>query len=282
MIPSTSVAIADSHVAHTTTMEDYVIVQQPDEIRDDESVGGFRGDGDDDDDDDSYDYCDDVYCQEAQSADDQDDDHSVDLTVGSEPGDIKDSIILTVPTVLMKDLDDAHAAAALARPPDSSEEKTVASAPAENAPPTEPSDKKNGLSPVELEDDNGDGGKNLVEPANCYLASETDKKSMDAEDGSTSQAIPASLSRASNKKRRKKLKLMKKNKAAANAAHSLSGRGPGGIKANKSKKMTRSPSGPTRGASRKVSNIAAVCARETMATYRHEVLCSGMSKQSCY
>lgn len=97
-----------------------------------------------------------------------------------------------------------------------------------------------------------------------------------AESKAAAAAIAANnLSRASNKKRRKKLKLIKKAQAAANAAEALAARTAAVSKMNQAKKIIPAPT--SRSTSRKVANIAVACARETMATYRQEVLCSSLS-----
>lgn len=284
-MPSTSAAVAENHVVPFSSVEDYVIVQQPDEIRNNNgNVGDFRGGDNENDDDDSYDYCEDAFSHGSADADDQDDDHSVDLTVGSESGDAKDSIVITVPSVLMKDLDDAHAAAELARASDDSlEDNEGASAPDEETSAEEPNAAPETQASAPSTSNKAE--EKVLEATQTTSTTENSVKHPSAAAKSTSSAPPVTLSRTSNKKRRKKLKLMKKAQAAANAAHLLSGRSVDGNndkQANKGKKTTSPSAGPGRSASRKIANIAVVCARETMASYRHEVLCSGMGKQSCF
>jgi hypothetical protein len=214
-------SVAMGEIQHVESSEDYIMVHQPDEMRDDLS------------DDDSYDYCEDVYSlhSTAQSmstcsgAAENVVPKDVILTVSSglmedldETHAATELAQITVPSVLMKDLDEAHAAAKLARIPDL-EQRSVASA----------------LS--------------------------------DVQDAVT-------LSRASNKKRRKTLKLMKKAKAAASAAQSLSEKARAAARSNlcpqkASKSKMRTPGSRS---SKKVANIAVACATETLSAYREELL----------
>ncbi len=87
-------------------------------------------------------------------------------------------------------------------------------------------------------------------------------------------------SRTSNKKRRKKLKLLKKAQAAASAAHKLSERSIETMKMPKAHtggnypqlQALRIRASPSRGSSKKIANIAVVCAKETMSAYREELM----------
>jgi hypothetical protein len=95
----------------------------------------------------------------------------------------------------------------------------------------------------------------------------------------------APTSRTSNKKRRKKLKLMKKAHAAAVAAKNLSGKTSSSssrvstsasskgvvVSTNSSTKFLAS-STPRSSSSKKVANIAVICATESLAAYREEVM----------
>lgn len=239
-------------------MEEYVIVPQPNEIRDNNvSIGGRNGSEMNDDD--SYDYCDDAFSQGEPFADSDDDDNSV----ASRSCDNKDSIIISVPSGLMKDLDEAHAAAALARVSDVSELIDSPSVSTKDTPVQEPE-----------ESDDVSIQKTIADNTKPLEASTSDAR---AEAKATAEdAIAANnLSRASNKKRRKKLKLMKKAQAAANAAEALATRTAAMSKMHHPKKII--PATTSRTTSRKVANIAVACARETMASYRQEVLCSSLS-----
>lgn len=182
--------------------------------------------------------------------------------VASRSCDNKDSIIISVPSGLMKDLDEAHAAAALARVSDVSELIESTSVSTKDTPVQEPE-----------ESDDRSIQKTIIDDTNPLEASQSNAR---AESKAAAAAIAANnLSRASNKKRRKKLKLIKKAQAAANAAEALAARTAAVSKMNQAKKIIPAPT--SRSTSRKVANIAVACARETMATYRQEVLCSSLS-----
>lgn len=198
--------------------EDYIMVQMQhaEEMRDDLS------------DDESYDYCEDVYSIHSN---------------GSTPSICSEvhGSVLTVPSVLLKDLDEAHAAAALAIQ-DSEEQKSVASSVTKG---------------TDLSIANKDTRSNK---AQSKPENETSSKKI-------------TLSRTSNKKRRKQLKMLKKAQAAENAAKALAekaGRtvaGTSGLtkkSSNKAKKATNS------GRSKRVHPHVA-CATETLASYREEV-----------
>lgn len=258
-----SAATQKTEVLHA--MEEYVIVPQPDEVPPDEmrnnnvTTGGH--DGSEINDDDSYDYCEDVFSQGEPFADSDDDDNSV----ASRSFDNKDSIIISVPSGLMKDLDEAHAAAALARVSDVSEQMESASVSTKDTPVQEPE-----------ETDDGSIQKTKMDDPKPLEASKSSAQAESKAAEAAAAAIAANnLSRASNKKRRKKLKLMKKAQAAANAAESLAARAAAMSKMQQAKKIM--PASTSRTTSRKVANIAVACARETMATYRQEVLCSSLS-----
>lgn len=296
----------------------------------------------DDIDDNSYDYCEDA-CSLLSS-----DEHGQDLLYDSlEMTDsslhLKDSI-LTVPSVLMKDLDDAHAAASLTRITDlavdnssgsslpsslgSSEESkfpdehhcdNVASF---SSPPTDAVVKNEFLFSAI--------GGNVESPTPTYPTSEVvdcektidsstrrceslESLSHDQEAGTgveeeetvvrsevvvsiaplplvttrthqnavnSSSVDSLNISRTSNKKRRKKLKLLKKAQAAASAAHKLSERSLETMKMTKAHaggtypplQALRMRASPSRGSSKKIANIAVVCAKETMSAYREELM----------
>jgi len=241
------------------SLEEYVIVPQPDEIGNNNASSGGHDESEINDDD-SYDYCEDVFSQGEQFADSDDDDDSV----ASRLCDNKDSIIISVPSGLMKDLDEAHAAAALARVSDVSEMVESASVSTKDTPVQEPE-----------ESDDASIQKTSMDDTRPSEAPKTNEQA-DSKAAAAAAAIAANnLSRASNKKRRKKLKLMKKAQAAANAAEALAARTAAMSKIHQAKKII--PASTSRTTSRKVANIAVACARETMATYRQEVLCSSLS-----
>lgn len=202
---------------HATESEDYIMVQIDDEMRDDLS------------DDDSYDYCDDVY--------------SVHSSGGQTPSICSEAngSVLTVSSVLLKDLDEAHAAAELAQIRDS-EDQTVDTSisVAKSQPESECQVKKTGAKKQ-------------------TPASGTEK--------------PISLSRTSNKKRRKQLKLLKKAQASANAAKSLSEKT---AKASASsaglprKSATKAKKSTTNSRSKKVHPHVA-CATEILVAHREEL-----------
>ena len=92
-----SVAISDVEMEQNDSSEDYVLVDHASDLTDDE-------------DDDSYDYCEMEYDEDDE---DEDDDHDVDDDV--EMHHLNNPSIFSVPHTLMKDLDEAHAAAELVR-----------------------------------------------------------------------------------------------------------------------------------------------------------------------
>ena len=140
-------------------------------------------------DDDSYDYCD-VYSV-----------HSNSEQTASICSEVNGSV-LTVPSVLLKDLDEAHAAAELAKI--DSEKSVDGSLSAPNGP---------------IETESKTSTNETKEKKKKKKASEKKKKEIAP---APSPAQMVSLSRTSNKKRRKQLKQMKKAQAAANAAKALS------------------------------------------------------------
>ena len=206
--------------------EDYIMVeiQHALEMRDDLS------------DDDSYDYCDDV-CS-IQSSD-------------QTPSICSEALgsVLTVPSVLLKDLDEAHEAAALAIK-DSEEEKSV----------TSPPSVANGDSPTVVTD----------------VTIEKKKSSGSLPKKNEAPAKKPSLSRTSNKKRRKQLKMMKKAQAAENAAKALAEK-----KARSEAKAIDLPKMPKKSTAKakKATNSGRIkrvhphvaCATETLAAYREEL-----------
>jgi hypothetical protein len=211
--------------------EDFILVQQPDEMRDDLS------------DDDSYDYCEDVFSE-----------HSMGQTMSicseaTETLILKD-IVLTVPSILLKDLDEAHAAAELAQIPDLEQSEASVASSSEN-------------NNTEMD-----------------LDPEKDPKPATSPKPPATRTNPpaVTMSRASNKKRRKQLKLTKKTLAATNATNALSGKTRAEMTAismfpPKKAPKTKSKSSSTGRPSKKVANIAVTCATETLATYREELLC---------
>jgi hypothetical protein len=250
--------IANNKVEISNYIDDYVIVEQPDEIRDDDrSRECGRGSGIGSFDDASYDYCYDV----CPNGEDDDDENSV-ASLESEAAH-KDNFFLSVPSGLMKDLDDAHRAAKLAcsscegggRGEDSSLKD-------------DREDLQKATKPVENKASTDELALEIITTMTPRTKTQTKV--------ATAAAAAANLSRASNKKRRKQLKLVKKAQAAASAAQTLSARAAANSKANKGKKVAASPTSSSL-TSRKVANLAVACALETMASYRKEVLCSSVS-----
>jgi hypothetical protein len=184
-----------------------------------------------DDDYDSYDYCEDVYSlvstEQTLSICNED----MDLL------DLKEDMILTVPSMLLKDLDEAHAAAKLVQLVDS-EQRSVAST----------------LSYAQSIDPSGESRGDFV---------------------SSTKDDAVTMSRISNKKRRKKLKIMKKAAATASAAQALSERARAAAwaklaSAQKVRQETKKQTGSR--SSKKVANIAVACAAETISSYRQELM----------
>jgi hypothetical protein len=214
---------------HKTDSEDYILVrlERADEMRDDDLS-----------DDDSYDYCDDY--------------NSVHSSSGKTTSICSDSIgsVLTVTSVLLKDLDEAHAAAELAIQDDLDEVKTVESSPSIT--------------------------KSTVEAEHVTEAKKTKKvkaeKKKEEVESASSNMVP--LSRTSNKKRRKQLRVMKKAQAAANASKALSEKGPrrpASSTTSPKKNATKAKKSSTNNSRGKRVHPHVACATETLANYREEL-----------
>ncbi|KAG7356158.1 hypothetical protein IV203_000844 [Nitzschia inconspicua] len=255
-------------------------------------------------DDDSYDYC-----EDACSVSSNDEDSS-----SASLMDMKESI-LSVPDTLMKDLDEAHAAAKLVHFEDDvaqvgegrstssfsprksdhySSASSVVSMEEEDDEDSAPKNRKNDSSSSfhttdsngmdeEMEDSPNGSGPSLPVPNGVIK----DHNSISTVQATLSMANSkegtGSMSRTSNKKRRKKLKMLKKAQAAASAATKL---------AEKSKNLSDAAdtvsSKKTKGrqnhvapkikprSPKKPSNIAVACATETMAAYRQELMVQGI------
>jgi hypothetical protein len=214
---------------------------------------------DDSEDDDSYDYCDDcsmLSCSEQDMEQGNAMSDSFDISSG-----MKESI-LTVPDVLMKDLDEAHAAAKLVTIDDMADSTGgqradhYSTASSVISIEEEDNDEKPFIAGlVELANKlaNPSIGEGLASPCKEQPGSGALNEEKQASgpsparvnhEGKIGQTAAASafaetigncrndentkatgsLSRTSNKKRRKKLKLMKKAQAAANAANQLAGK----------------------------------------------------------
>lgn len=262
MIKDITINLANQSLL-TDSLDDYILVEQPDDNRDDQT-GDSKYDHDSSDDD-SYDYCDDIPVERNA------DDHGDDLTIGSNGNS-------TIPSVLMKDLDEAHAAAELAQIPalELSEESLPSSSDSSVAPDGKAADEKEAVEeclPAAMEQP--------VESVALVGKTKSSHKSTKKSNLLPQSQPPTNLSRASNKKRRKKLKLMKKAQAAANAAQALSTRAmakSSSAAKGKAKSTPKKNTGAARASSKRVANIAVACARETMATYRKEMM---MNKQTC-
>lgn len=212
-------------------VEDYVVIPAIDQMS-----FGVVGVGESFDDEDSYDYCDDVCGSKRSvanpSVNDDDDDSSIVISVCSHSNGTRENrIILTVPFGLMKDLDEAHAAATLAQVP----EFDVA-----NDDPVSSTVESSTLQkPALVEEEEEDESKQDQTPstqssneiANKIIDTSTDdclhkKKKHMASTGKVAPSarnnINARVSRISNKKRRKKLKLMKKANGTSNMPSSAS------------------------------------------------------------
>jgi hypothetical protein len=217
-----SIALGDSHYVDT---DDYILVQQPEQM-----IVDFG-------DDESYDCCEDLYSviTAEQSS----------LTVCSEEpgGHFEEDLVLTVTSFLMKDLDDAHAAATLVEILDSEQRSDAGTFSCDQQCP------KNGKD-IEVRE-------SLV----------TDGEHMDS---ATSGEQPSKTEvRTSNKKRRKLLKLRKKAVAAATAVQTLSERARAAATASATKSKKKSIGGRP---SKKIANIAVACATETLSSYQQELL----------
>jgi hypothetical protein len=256
-----------------------------------------------DDDDDSYDYCEDA-CSMFSHGEDS----------SSASGllmDMKESV-LSVPDVLMKDLDEAHAAAKLVQFDDdaapqegyssfttsSSAKKSDHYSSASSVVSMDEDDDEDSSSPKNVRSNDSsifhaakkDGIMDeemipsLPPPAPSILATKDLENHPGKASGATDLSATAkegasSISRTSNKKRRKKLKMLKKAQAAASAAIKLAENDQPTGSAKKSK-ATLQPNQATQKAksrlSKKASNIAVACATETMAAYREELMLRGI------
>ncbi|MGK3733474.1 MAG: hypothetical protein ACI8RD_006098 [Bacillariaceae sp.] len=217
-----------------------------------------------DDDDDSYDYCDDARSvissneQEKEEEDFESDSESDSLSScsleisSSTTGRLKDSI-LTVVSVLMKDLDEAHEAAKLTQITDTdldtteelennsheSESSNFAAVEKDLEMPI--SEEKYSSVSSEMKNKNDSLSSNVT--TLCLSSFQIPEKEANEEgkqhalmspnvnavtfeigkiDNNSSDNYVSTTSRTSNKKRRKKLKLMKKAQAAATAAQKIS------------------------------------------------------------
>jgi hypothetical protein len=289
----------------------------------------------DDIDDESYDYCDDTSSMLSNG------EHGHDLlsdTLGK-AGDgiqLRDSM-LTVPSEMMKYLDEAHAAAALARIVDLADCSTTGSSTLgssqelksvddvyEQRCNNSPSSNPNATAKVEGDDCYSSAVMQGQEPSTAILAKNEEVASgatfassarsneysmtssscrkgaemeVQVEEKVPPEACPSSpppvattttsqtsgnsskvdgvcTSRASNKKRRKKLKLLMKAQAAANAAPKISERSRETVNEQPHQQTQKLRMGvaPSRGSSRKIANIAVVCAKETMSAHREELM----------
>jgi hypothetical protein len=248
-----SVAFTDSH--QVECQDEFILVQPPEYTSFDLM--------EQDEDDDSYDYCEDFYS--VVSAEEQSLSGCSEMVVEYDHNhnDSKhDDVIFTVPSVLLKDLDDAHAAAKLAQIPDS-EQRSDAST--------------------------FSGARSSIHDLSGMDVDARDETMGEARDSQNGADQPnhqdhdvynlkltTKLSRCSNKKRRKKLKLMKKAVAASTAALALSDRGASRPVAKSSPSPPTPPkiksAKPTTARSTKrVANIAVACATETLSSYREEL-----------
>ena len=275
---------------------DFVLVDHQEGHLDDENSDG--------DDDDSYDYCDD--CSMLSSGSEQQMEHEDELSgsleISSPAMGMKDSI-LTVPDMLMRDLDEAHAAAKLVKMDDSVDLSGIAGL-VHSEPSHETSSvisevdegSCNGIETTTKEVDDSSRNMEHQRTKPSELSSKPDKNKMVNGGEKTicfafsSNAFnmngAASTSRTSNKKRRKKLKLQKKAQAAANAAQQLAEKQSENMsvastpmtstsKPSKAGQNVLAPKSKLR-SSKKVANIAVACATETMASYRQELNLRGI------
>ena len=274
-----SVALGEStqYPNGSESVDDFVLVQQPssgntsfdlmEEIEDDAGS----------DDDDSYDYCDDVYSIVSNNDGDPQCVSICSDAVGERHEKLDpQQVILTVPSILLKDLDDAHEAAKLVRIPDSeqrSDDSTITLA--RSAATKETAVEVDSREHVAVTDNKSSDKLEMTEGL--------DKKNLQDEKEVDLTTTEGNLSRASNKKRRKKLKLMKKAIAAANATQALSERACAAARspdnqaqsklAKKSKKKSRTTGGRN---TKRVANIAVACATETLSAYRKELTSKGI------
>lgn len=188
-------------------------------------------------DDDSYDYCDDLYSVHSKS----------DQTTASESE--AENSVLSVPSGLLKELDEAHAAAKLAIPQDSEDVTTVQSSQSVAIFASDETEKDVQVNTAEKE------GNKAPKPSAPIKS--------------------ASLSRVSNKKRRKQMKLMKKAKAAAQASKALSERAArmaasSSSAVSTSKPVSKAKKVAKKGRSKRVHPHVA-CAHEEIAAFHDEV-----------
>lgn len=258
MTNSPSILEVPHDAVDSEIFEDYIIIDESNGQDDEQSLESN---------DDSYDHCDDVFTNDEEDVDETG-------SLYSDPVEAQEHLILKVPSGLMKDLDEAHAAAKLAQiqEPDlvDEEEPEVLAAEEELTSPD--------IIPAGNDDSSlyqkTEISETAVEPKNS-------RKNKTRESVASNQ--PNNLSRASNKKRRKKLKLLKKAQAAASAANALSTKALASAATSKPKEkvLEKKLVAPTRGSSRKVSNVAVACARQSIAAYRKEMSYTAMSKQTC-
>ncbi|KAL3906450.1 MAG: hypothetical protein SGARI_004003 [Bacillariaceae sp.] len=274
---------------------DFVMIEADDGALDEIMIPDH--DDSDDDDDDSYDYCEDA-CPMLSDDLGVDDDNSLSGSLI----DMKDDAILTVPEILMKDLEEAHASAKLVQIDDSASpdhDESMATSPSKAGQYSSASS----VVSVENEQEKSTTSsptKKMVESAvllsSFHLEEEETQQPGSANRTGKAESVvdstanfsmgtttpSTSISRTSNKKRRKRLKMMKKAQAAACAAQHLAEKqremaaatsaSSSKQQAGTAKKATKS----SRYSSKKVANIAVACATETMAAYRKELLVRGI------
>jgi len=300
---------------------------------------------DEGDDGDSYDRCEDVYSLfSTNEGEDGDQKLSTSFKISS-PTVLKDSI-LTVPSGMMKNLDEAHAAAKLTRIADIEKKELYESQMDEILLTSEKAEENsNSLSNVgAVESSSFSAGSletliineipsrssrgeifaptvidvntkkldsPLIDTVPRSLHSRITEKIVEQEENEhsvgSSNSIAASscmssrnekgnkisinsisVSRTSNKKRRKKLRLLKKAQAAATAAQKISERyhneaslpisSCSVIKlssTNKQRSNSKKQVTPVRCSSKKVANIAVTCAMASMSNYRKELVSQG-------
>jgi hypothetical protein len=315
----------DSPNAYDSIIQDFVVVTLS------------LSSADDDVDDNSYDYCEDA-CSLLSSDEHE---HGLlcdNLEMTNDSLYLKDSI-LTLASVLMKDLDEAHAAASLTRIADIADHSAGGSSslgsseelrrPDEHhcdcirsfRPPTmdEVEENESYYSAVVDEEESptttnassedvdckktpssstrtceslstlsscgqdvgtvvAAGEKGRPETSTAPLPLVTTRTQQDPVNASKVDVL--NISRTSNKKRRKKLRLLKKAQAAASAAHKLSERSLETLtmpkttigRNNPQQQSLRVRASSSRGSSKKIANIAVVCAKETMSAYREELM----------
>jgi hypothetical protein len=246
-----SVAFTDSH--HVECQEEFILVQPPEYT----SFDLMEHDEDDD----SYDYCEDFYS--VVSAEEQSLSGCSEMVVEYDHNHNNtkhDDVIFTVPSVLLKDLDDAHAAAKLAQIPDSEQRSDASTF----------SGARSSIHDLSMMD--VDARDETFEEAGD---SKNGADQPNQQDHVYDLKITTNLSRCSNKKRRKKLRLMKKAVAASTAALALSDR----VTRPVTKSSPSPPTPPklknakptTARSSKRVANMAVACATETLSSYREEL-----------